>query len=145
MASDLNQIVVSGRLTRDPELKVLQPSGTEVAEFGIAVNRSRKVEEEWVDEASFFEVSVYGNRGTVVANKARKGDRVTVAGSLQQRKWEAEDGGKREKVSIVGNLVEGEFVFRKADGSDTPDRASTGDGADEGSGTPPATDDDIPF
>jgi len=143
MASDLNQLVVSGRLTRDPELKSL-PSGTEVAEFGIAVNRSRKVEEEWVDEASFFEVSVYGNRGTVVANKARKGDRVTVAGSLQQRKWEAEDGGKREKVSIVGNLVEGEFVFRKADGSDTPDRSGAEDGA-AGDATPPATQDDIPF
>ena len=96
MASDLNQIVVSGRLTRDPEVKAL-PSGTSVAEFGLAVNRSRKVEEEWVDEASFFEVSVYGNRGATVGAKARKGDRVTVAGSLQQRTWEAEDGGKREK------------------------------------------------
>lgn len=141
MASDLNQIVVSGRLTRDPELKSL-PSGTSVAELGIAVNRSRKVEEEWVDEASFFEVSVYGNRGEVVANKARKGDRVTVAGSLQQRKWEAEDGGKREKVSIVGNLVEGQFVFRKADGSDTPERQTDAAGTDAPA---PATQDDIPF
>jgi len=124
---------VSGRLTRDPELKTL-PSGTSVAELGLAVNYSRKdADGEWQDEPHFFDVSVYGGRGEVLAAKGRKGDSITVVGRLQQRTWEDEETSKkREKVSIVANNVEGELFFRSKDEA-------------AASASPASTDDDIPF
>jgi len=112
--SNINTVIVSGRLTRDPELKHL-PSGTAVCEIGLAVNHSRKDGDDWVDEPNFFDVSVYAGRGEVLAAKGKKGDSVTVAGRLQQRRWETDEGQKREKVSIVANNVEGELFFRSKD------------------------------
>lgn len=132
--SNINNVIVSGRLTRDPELKHL-PSGTAVAEIGLAVNHSRKNDAgEWEDEPNFFDVSVYGGRGEVLAAKGKKGDSVTVAGRLQQRTWEdQETGKKREKVSIVAQNVEGELFFRSREEAEAAAPA------------PAAADDDIPF
>lgn len=140
--SDINSVALTGRFTRDPEVKVL-PSGTEVAEMGIAVNYSKKdADGEWEDVASFFEVVMYGGRASVIGAKGRKGDTVTVLGRLQQDKWEAEDGSKREKVRVVAQNMSGELFYRKADGSDTPESEAVP------AGVAPATgegDDGIPF
>lgn len=124
--SDINSVALTGRFTRDPEVKVL-PSGTEVAEMGVAVNYSKKNEAsgEWEDVPSFFEVVMYGGRASVIGAKGRKGDTVTVLGRLQQDKWETEDGSKREKIRVVAQNMSGELFFRKADGSDTPDETPT--------------------
>jgi single-strand DNA-binding protein len=135
--SNLNSVTLSGRLTRDPELKHL-PSGTAVAELGLAVNRSVKDESEdsgWRDEASFFDCSLYGKRGEIVAAKGRKGDFVTLLGRLQQRRWEADDGTKREKVSVVVENIEGELFYRSAEESGTAVAESA----------PASQSDDIPF
>jgi single-strand DNA-binding protein len=114
VASNLNSVTLSGRLTRDPELKTM-PSGDPVVEFGLAVNRSRKVNEEWVEEVSFFDVSSF-KRAENIAAKLRKGDSVTVLGELRQRTWEDSETGKnREKVSIVAQNIEGEGFFRPKD------------------------------
>lgn len=132
MASNINVVVLAGRLTRDPELKHL-PNGTAVAEMGLAVNRSRKVEEEWVEEVSFFDLSFYGRSGENAARKLQKGDAVSVKGSLRQRTWEAEDGTKREKVSVNVESMEGEGFFRPASENSEP------------VGAVAASQDDIPF
>lgn len=141
MASNINSVTVAGRLTRDPELKHL-PSGDPVAEFGLAVNRSRKVNEEWVEEVSFFDVSSF-KRAENIVTKLQKGDSVVVLGELRQRTWEAEDGTKREKVSIVANSMEAEGFYRKA--TETSGGAETVSEADLAPAGASAQTDDIPF
>lgn len=138
----MNNVTLSGRLTRDPELRNTQ-NGTAVANTGIAVERYRKDAE---NEVSFFDLTIWSGFGELVAAKARKGDTVYLTGRLQQQSWLAEDGSKRSKVEVVVEQMEGEFLYRKADGSDTPARSEgENTSATAASATPAATDDDIPF
>ena len=126
MAS-VNTVVVSGRATRDPELKTFGTDG-KVASLGIAVDRTVKKDDEYVSVANFFDVSVFGNYGELVDKKLRKGDLITIQGELRYESWENEAGEKRSKVSIVAKTIDGQFAFRKSDGSDTPARdAAAGD------------------
>jgi single-strand DNA-binding protein len=114
-----NSVTLSGNLTRDPELRTLE-SGTAVAEFGIAMNKSRKVEDEWVNEAHFFEVAVYGNFGELVARKFQKGDFAVIAGELRQRRWETDEGEKRSKISITARQIDGPSLYKPASEDHTP-------------------------
>ncbi len=103
--ADINRVVLTGRLTRDVELRTI-PSGTSVAQFGLAVNRSRKNEAgEWIEEASFFNIVVWGRQGENCANYIHKGSPVTLEGRLQSRSWETEDGQKRSVVEVVAENV----------------------------------------
>ena len=139
--SNINTVIVSGRLTRDPELRTTA-NGISVANTGIAVERYRKDQE---DEVSFFDLTIWLGFAELVAKKARKGDKVTVEGRLHQQTWETDDGSKRSKVEIVVNQMEGEFIFRAADGSDTPAASSPAEAQTSLPTTAPPADDDIPF
>ena len=141
--SDINQVCLTGRLTRDPELRSTT-SGTSVANTAIAVEGYKKDAEE--QPVNFVDLTIWGNFAELVAKKARKG--VTVAGQLRQEKWETESGDKRSKIVVTVGSMTGEFMYRKADGSDTPqatlqDAPASGDSAV--AATPKAQDDDIPF
>ena len=103
MASNSNVVVVSGRLTRDPEQR--QAGQTNVTDFRLAVNGRKKSGDGWEDVANFFDVAAFGNTGDQVARFLSKGSQCLVTGRLQWREWE-QDGKKREKVSIVANTVE---------------------------------------
>lgn len=105
--SDVNYVVLSGRLTRDVELKST-PSGAAVAEMGLAVNRKYKnnTSGEWVEEASFFNVVVWGRQGENVAQYLSKGSAAIVEGRLRSRSWEAQDGTKRTVVEVVATNVQ---------------------------------------
>jgi single-strand DNA-binding protein len=141
----VNTVAVSGRATRDPELKTFGEDG-KVASFGIASDRTIKQGDEYVQVPNFFDVSVFGGYAALIDKKLRKGDLITIQGELRYETWENEAGEKRSKVSIIAKTVDGEYAFRKADGSDTPGRDS-GDGpGDQGElpGTDPAKS-DIPF
>jgi single-strand DNA-binding protein len=107
MASDTNKVITIGRLTRDPELRSLA-SGTSLADLSIAVNSTQKNKstEEWEDCANFFSVTVFGKQAETIVKYCSKGDRICVTGRLEQRRWEAENGGKREKVGIVADSVQ---------------------------------------
>jgi single-strand DNA-binding protein len=145
--SDINTVTLTGRLTKDPELRTTT-SGTSVVNSGLAVERYRKDQD---DDVSFFEITVFGNFAELVAKKARKGDSVVVEGRLEQRRWQTDDGQNRSAVSVICNQMKGEFLFRKADGSDTPAAEAgqtTIDDATPASAPAPAgtvADDDIPF
>jgi single-strand DNA-binding protein len=131
----LNTVTLSGNLTRDPEL-LTTASGVSIAKGGIAVNERRKVNEEWIDVAHFFDFTMFGRRGELFAEKANKGDRVHILGRLEYQSWE-KDGEKRSKVAVIANEVEGEFQFRPSgSGSATPATPAS---------KPAAGDDDIPF
>lgn len=117
----VNTVTVSGRATRDPELKELGDDNS-VTNVGIAVDRTIKKGDEYETVPNFFDIAVWGGYGKLIHKKLRKGDLITVQGELRYESWETEDGSKRSKVSIVAKTLDGEFVFRKADGSDTPAR-----------------------
>jgi single-strand DNA-binding protein len=107
-ASNVNVVVITGNLTRDPELRHTG-GGTAVCELRVAVNSSRKNGQtgQWEDKANYFDVVVWGAQGENCANYLSKGRPVAVEGRLDWREWEAKDGsGKRQAVSIIANRVQ---------------------------------------
>ena len=94
-----NIVEITGNVTRDPELRFAQ-SGVAIVQFGVAWNR--KVNE--VDEAHFFDVVAFRELAENVSQSITKGMRVVVAGRLQHRTWET-DEGKRSKVEIVADEI----------------------------------------
>lgn len=102
--ADINHVVLVGRLTRDAELKFTN-TGTPVCKISVAVNRRRKIEEQWTEEANFFDVVIWGKMGEAIAQYLVKGKQVGIEGELRQNKWE-QDGQPRSKVEIVANNVQ---------------------------------------
>jgi single-strand DNA-binding protein len=98
MASDINHVVIVGRLTRDAELRYAN-SGTAICRFSLANNYSRKQGDQWTEETNFFDCTLFGRRGEAVHKYLTKGKQVGVDGSLRFSKWE-QDGQPRSKVEI---------------------------------------------
>ena len=104
--NNINRVVLTGNLTRDPELRSL-PSGTAVCSLRVACNTRRKSSDgEWVDKPNFFDVTVWGGQGESVARYLSKGRPVAVDGRLEWREWEAQDGTKRQAVDIIADSVQ---------------------------------------
>ncbi|MGL4986071.1 MAG: single-stranded DNA-binding protein [Treponemataceae bacterium] len=102
--ADVNKVILIGRLTRDAELKYTQ-GGAAILTFSIAVNRRKKSGDQWVDEASFFDVVLYGKFGETLNQYLSKGKQVGVDGELRQDRWE-QDGQNRSKIVIVADNVQ---------------------------------------
>jgi single-strand DNA-binding protein len=101
--ADINRVVLLGRLTRDAELKYTS-SGTAVARLGLAVNRRRKSGDQWIEEASFFDVVLWGRQAESLNQYLVKGKQICVDGELRQNRWE-QDGQPRSRVEVhVNNL-----------------------------------------
>lgn len=124
---DINVVVLVGRLTRDSELKYTK-SGMPVARFSLAVNRSKKQGEEWVDEASFFDIDFWGKGAEAVNRYLIKGQQVGVEGELRQDRWE-QDGAARSKVVV--NATNVRLLGGAAQGTGSTQGASQGNGHDE--------------
>ena len=105
-STNINHVVLTGRLTSDPELRLL-PSGTSVCELRVAVNARRREETgEWVEKPNFFDVVVYGASGENVAKYVHKGRPVAVDGRLDWREWETKDGRPAQAVRVVARTVQ---------------------------------------
>ncbi len=106
-ASNINVVVITGNLTRDPELRST-PGGTSVCKLRVAVNSRRKEGQtgEWVDKPNYFDVTVWGAQGENCAQYLSKGRPVAVEGRLDWREWEDKEGGKRQSVEIIANSVQ---------------------------------------
>ena len=151
-STNLNRVVITGNLTRDPELRSL-PSGTSVCKLRVAVNSRRKdaASGEWVDKPNYFDVTVWGAQGENCATYLSKGRPVAIQGRLEWREWEAQDGGKRQSVEIIAESVQflgsrdggGNGNGAPAGGSDIP--ADTSDFESPSPAGVGAADDDIPF
>ncbi len=103
----INRAIVSGNLTRDPELRAT-PGGTQVLGFGIAVNDRRRNQQtgEWEDYPNFIDCTMFGNRAEALSRILRKGMKVAVEGKLRYSSWEDKNGGgRRSKVEIVPDEV----------------------------------------
>ena len=147
--ADLNHVVLIGRLTRDAELKYTA-SGQAVCKFSIAVNRRKKVGEQWEDEPNFFDVVLWGRQGESLHPYLMKGKMVGVDGELRQDRWQ-QDGQNRSKVEIVADFLQ--LLGGGSGGGNQQDRQNQGSAASApaagASYSVPAKDDgfadDIPF
>ncbi len=146
-------MVITGNLTRDPELRST-PSGTSVCKLRVAVNSRRKdgASGEWVDKPNYFDVTVWGAQGENCANYLSKGRPVAVEGRLDWREWEAQDGTKRQAVEIIANSVQ--FLGSRGDNpaaavatasSRAPMFRPTPRTSRARRSAPASSDDDIPF
>ena len=117
--SATNVVVLTGRLTRDPELRST-PGGHAVATLGLAVRTAQR--EEDAPSADFFDVTVWSGLAETCAKHLSKGRLVSVSGRLEPQRWTAADGSKRRAVAIVANSVE--FL-------DRPPRDSESEGAEQ--------------
>jgi single-strand DNA-binding protein len=156
-ATNINRVVLTGNLTRDPELRSTA-SGMSVCSLRIASNTRRKNQAtgEWEDKPNFFDVTVWGAQGENCARFLSKGRPVALDGRLEWREWETQDGNKRQSVEIVADAVQ--FLGGREDGnggggggftprSDVPVNESDFQPAAAAAGarsSAPA-DDDIPF
>ena len=102
--SDTNTVILTGNLTRKPELRYT-PKGTGIADFGLASNRRYRQGDDLKDEVCFVDVTVFGSTAVAVASHLDKGRKVLVEGRLQFRTWETETGQKRSKLEIVAERV----------------------------------------
>ena len=157
-ATNINRVIITGNLTRDPELRSL-PSGMSVCSLRIASNTRRKdgPSGEWVDKPNYFSVTVWGAQGENCSRFLSKGRPVAIDGRLEWREWQGQDGAKRESVEIVADAVQ--FLGGRDDAprwaaaanngfaphSDVP--ADTSDFAPQpvGARNSAPADDDIPF
>ena len=120
-ATNINRVILTGNLTRDPELRSL-PSGTAVCSLRVACNTRRKdASGEWVDKPNYFDVTVWGAQGENCATYLSKGRPVAVDGRLEWREWEDKDGNKRQSVDIIADSVQ--FLGSRDDGG--PGRRGT--------------------
>ena len=103
----INRAIVSGNLTRDPELRATA-GGTQVLGFGVAVNDRRRNQQtgEWEDYPNFIDCTMFGNRAEALSRILRKGMKVAIEGKLRYSSWEDKNGGgRRSKVEIVPDEV----------------------------------------
>jgi single-strand DNA-binding protein len=98
MARDLNKVILIGRLTRDPELKVV--SNTSVASFSIANNNSYTSNGQKKEEVSYFDCEVWGKLAEILRDYGKKGKQLLLEGRLHQSTWDTPEGKKASKIKI---------------------------------------------
>eukprot|EP00828_Plagiopyla_frontata_P028296 TRINITY_DN3663_c0_g1_i1.p2 TRINITY_DN3663_c0_g1~~TRINITY_DN3663_c0_g1_i1.p2 ORF type:complete len:299 (+),score=23.04 TRINITY_DN3663_c0_g1_i1:256-1152(+) len=151
----LNTVTISGRLTRDIELRYTS-KGTPVAQLSIAFNRRfQDGSGEWREETSFIDVVVWSKQAEVCANQLSKGSAIIVDGYLQTRNYQTKDGQNRRIVEIVAQKIHQlEWNGREQGGANKTDNRfdgyepfeDTNNSSEEyNSSTNEVTDDDVPF
>ena len=164
-ATNINRVIITGNLTRDPELRSL-PSGMSVCSLRIASNTRRKDGQsgEWVDKANYFDVTIWGRQGENAAQYLAKGRPVALDGRLEWREWQDKEGNNRQSVEIVADNIQflggreeggggfsgggqqsGGFTPRSDIPVDTGDFAAAPAGGNGNGASSAPVDDDIPF
>lgn len=107
MAGDINRIVLTGRLTKDPDLRAIPESNTSVCSLRVAVNgRRRNAEGNWEDQPNFFDVTVWGAQGENCKRYLQKGRQIAIDGRLRHRQWTSPEGQNRSAVDIIADSVQ---------------------------------------
>jgi single-strand DNA-binding protein len=153
-ATNINRVVMTGNLTRDPELRSL-PSGMSVCSLRVACNTRRKNNSsgEWEDKPNFFDVTVWGAQGENCARFLAKGRPIALDGRLEWREWQDKEGNKRQSIDIIADSVQ--FLGGRDDSgggsngftprSDVPANTDDFQPVSASAGNSSAADDDIPF
>lgn len=150
MFTDLNRAEIIGNITKDLNLRTTG-SGTSVLSFGVATNRRYKSQgsDDWQEETNFHNIVVWGRQAETLAQKAKKGTRLYIAGRLVTRSWDDAEGKKNYKTEIVAEMIS--LISRyeqgpSVGGSRSQDHISTEDKPASSSNTEDIIDpDDLPF
>lgn len=118
----MNKVQLTGNVARDIEMRHTN-SGMAVASFSIAVNSQKKVNDEWIDEVDFFDVTFFGKRAETVAKYFKKGSKILIMGRLKTDSWEdRESGQKRYKTFVIAEDFE--FMGSKPDSNQQSPQAT---------------------
>ena len=153
-----NRVILLGNLTRDPEMRYI-PSGTAVTNFGLAMNEryTDRQTGEQKENTCFVDVEAWGRQAEVANEYLSKGRPVFIEGSLKFDSWEADDGSKRNKLSVrafriqlIGGRRDGDEAgggYADAEPAAAPAQSAPYQEAPapQASSTPSSTEDDIPF
>lgn len=126
--SNYNKVILMGNLTRDPEVRYIK-SGTALVKFGVAVNRrwQNKETNEWQEEPTFVDVTMWGKRGEAFARFHTKGKPCFIEGELRLDQWDDKaTGAKRQKLYVVADNWE----FQGDGKAATPTTVPSTDAAD---------------
>ena len=135
----INKVILSGRLTRDPELRYT-PNGASVSSFSLASSRRYKAQDgEWKEVVAFVNVVAWAKLAVLINEYLKKGSAALVEGRLNSRSWQTEDGQKRSALEVVAERVQ--FLDRIAKPEVTEEEVVE---AGE-SGTGMAADEEVPF
>ncbi len=148
---NINRVVLTGNLTRDPEMSVTG-GGLSICKLGIAVNTRRKSGDTWEEKPNYFRVTVFGRQAESCGQYLKKGRPVAIDGRLEWSQWER-DGQKRESIDIIADTVQflgGRDDAGNGNGFSSSVRATESDvpidtGDFETAPVAAAADDDIPF
>lgn len=165
--ANLNKVMLIGRLTRDPEIRMFSTGG-KVAKFGFAVNNRKKNTQtgQWEDAPVFLDVEAFnrgetGKQADLCEQYLRKGSQAFIEGSLKLDQWTSQDGQKRSAIRVVLDNIQ--FLEPRGDGPRPPSAsgsaparrapAPSSDGGDEydqheppmDPPPPGRSDEDIPF
>jgi len=141
-----NRVILVGNLTRDPELRYI-PSGTAVSEVTLAVNDRVKRNDQWTEETTFVDVTLWARTAEVANEYLSKGSPVLIEGRLKLDRWE-KDGQKHSKLRVVGEKMQ--MLGGKGGGGSSRTGGSSYEASPEYSPSAPASaavppDDEIPF
>jgi single-strand DNA-binding protein len=137
--ASVNKVLLSGRLTRDPELRYT-PSGTAVSSFSIASSRGYKGQDgEWKQAVAFVNVVAWAKQAVLVNEYLKKGSAVFVEGRLNSRSWETEEGQKRSALEVTAERVQ--FLDRISKPEVTEEQYVESVGDDKGL----ESEDEVPF
>jgi single-strand DNA-binding protein len=132
-----SQVTLIGSLGRDPELRFTN-GGKAVASSSLAVTRKWKQGDDWMEETSWFDLTVWGEPGEHFAQSCVKGSRVIAVGRIEIQKYEARDGGgERQKVVLVADEVGPSLRWATVQ-IDRVERQATNSGSGGHAPTPPA-------
>lgn len=142
MAQNINRVVLTGNLTRDPELRAA--GSTQVCQLRLACNTRHKNGQtgEWEDKPNYFDVTCFGAQAENVHRFMAKGRPVAVDGRLDWREWE-KDGTKHQAVQVIADTIQ--FLSDGTKDGDTGHSPAVGGSADSPPVSPPSDEDDIPF
>ncbi len=153
-----NKVILMGNLTRDPEMRYV-PSGTAVTNFGLAMNEryTDRQTGEQKESPCFVEITAWGRQAEIVNEYLTKGSPVFLEGSLKFDSWEADDGTKRNRLSVTAFRIQliggrrdsdemgGAYANAQPAAAPTQSTPYQEAPAPQASSTTPSTDDDIPF
>lgn len=133
----MNRVILTGNLTRDPELRITG-NGVSVCNFSIAVNRRFKNAQTGQQETDFLNVIAWRQLGELCGKFLMKGKKVAVVGSIQTRSYEARDGSKKTAWDIIADEVEFLTPMGSASGTERADSAQNAQFTE-------VPDEDLPF
>lgn len=144
MSKDMNSVQITGRLGRDPEVRYSQ-GGEPICSLSVAVSGTKKAGDQWVEDATWVNVTVFGKQAESCGQFLAKGSRVGVSGRLVLEQWQdKKTDEKREKLKVVASDVV--FLTPRSE-ADSPSRpsSSTKSPATSATGDQGFADDNLPF